>query len=179
MREQRADVLICWTLIVLGFNVILTATLSISKGPEAEAETAEHIDIMLIIYGASIAIFAVLAIMKFQYAKILNSPSLFKDGVCSLIGSVLALAMFVTAWINKAMPEIWLLDPIASLVAGIGAIGYGILELLFYRFKEGQHIFSWSWWTENAPKDNTALLDPPGHESKKSQSEDTVDSTML
>ena len=44
----------------------------------------------------SIVVFGILTIVKFKYARALDSPSLYKDGICSLIGTSLSGSLLVT-----------------------------------------------------------------------------------
>jgi len=91
-------------------------------------------------------IFGALTVFKFHYANALNSESLYKDGVCSLIGTILAAALFANTLIIKAEPKIWWLDPFVAMICGFAALFIGI-HSIFVSWKHRRvPICSLSWW---------------------------------
>jgi hypothetical protein len=94
----------------------------------------------------SIFIFGILSIFKFHYGTYLESPSLYKDGICSLIGAVLAGALFVNTLIIDEHPGVWWIDPLVSFGAGTAAIVIGGRAVWAARYEEHLPILNFSWW---------------------------------
>lgn len=161
-REKRASIAISFILFLLGFAVFVAAADDFSRGQE---ET-EHLQSILGISIISIFVFGILAILKFHYSVRLSSPSLYKDGVCSLIGTVLAIALFVNTLIVKDNPQIWWLDPLVSMVAGVIAMVYGLYGVCMARIKEKLPICSIRWWftSQGSKTDAEDTGDRPGPE---------------
>ena len=88
---------------MLGIGVIGSSSNDLRLG----AENDHEMKIVIAIAFTSVFIFGSLAIFKFHYAKLLQSDSLFKDGLCSLIGTVLAGALFINTLIIQAYPSVW------------------------------------------------------------------------
>merc|ERR1719291_1132169 len=95
----------------------------------------------------SIIVFGLLTIIKFKYAKNLNSQSLHKDGICSLIGTCLGVSLFSTTAIIESSPNAWYIDPIVSLLIGVSAIFYGFRSVS-RRILAGEGIHRLDWWYE-------------------------------
>jgi hypothetical protein len=94
----------------------------------------------------SILLFLTLTILKFRYAKALQSDSLYKDGICSLIGTALSMAMFFNAILVQSNPTVWWVDPIVALFCGIFAILYGISSLYHAKNVQKIPICSLTWF---------------------------------
>jgi len=141
-REKRASMAISFILVLLGVGIIITALNDISRGEEDPDQLAA----VVLISGASIVIFGILAIYKFKYAVVLESPSLYKDGICSLIGTVLSGALFVNTLIIDMAPSAWWIDPLVAIGAGIAAMMIGLQAVYAARYKDNLPIFSMSWW---------------------------------
>lgn len=141
-REVRASVAISFILILLGFQVIIAASSDFAKGQQEEAGKEAAIAISFF----SIPVFGTMALLKFRYAKALESESLYKDGICSLIGAVLAVALFLNTLIIHNSPNAWWLDPVIALIAGFLALFYGIYTVHVARSREKHAIFSLAWW---------------------------------
>lgn len=162
-REVRASVAISFILILLGIQVIVAASSDMAKGQQDETDKEAAIAISFF----SMPIFGTLALLKFRYAKALESESLYKDGICSLIGTVLAVALFLNTIIIHNSPAAWWLDPIIALFAGFIAFFYGIHGVYVAKSREKHAIFSMSWWkssggqvAEQAPKSaSTEMVD--------------------
>ena len=127
---------------MLGLGVIITAVDDILKGPETSDELQSVISLAIF----SIFLFSFLTIIKFHYGNVLQSASLYKDGICSLIGTITSIAMFVNTVIVDNFPSYWYLDPLVALLAGVFAFCYGIYTLVVASFFQGLPIFSLSWW---------------------------------
>ena len=112
----------------------------------------QDLDLLFTISFVSIIVFGSLTIIKFQYAQKLESSSLYKDGICSLIGTCLSASLLLTTAIIDKAPNAWYIDPIVSLLVGISAVVYGwkvVVEML----KNGIPIFHPSWWTSSESND--------------------------
>lgn len=141
-REVRASTVISFILVLLGIGVIASAANDMAKGADDEHEMR----IVVAIAFTSVFIFGSLAIVKFHYARLLQSDSLFKDGVCSMIGTVLAAALFVNTLIIQAKPNVWWLDPLVALLCGVAALLIGLYSIcVLWRVKRVP-ICSCSWW---------------------------------
>jgi hypothetical protein len=120
----------------------------------AEADT--DVDFLFIGSLISIIFCGALAIIKFKYAADLDSQSMYKDGICSLIGVCLSASLLLTTAIIESFPAAWYIDPVASLVLGVGASVYGF-KLVIDMIQSGVPIFHRNWWTtssEAAPFEN-------------------------
>lgn len=140
-RELRASTAISFILILLGLSVIATSSYDLKNGAENQYEMALVIGIAF----SSIFIFGTLAIFKFHYASRLDSSSLYKDGVCSLIGTVMAVALFINTLIIRANPQVWWLDPLVAMLCGLGALLFGMQSVLVL-CRRGVPICQLSWW---------------------------------
>jgi hypothetical protein len=141
-RELRASMAISLILMLLGIGVIATSSYDISVGPG----DGHDLDVVLGMAGASVVFFGILALYKFQYANALASESLYKDGVCSLIGTVLGAALFVNTIIIRNRPQIWWLDPLVAMACGFSALFLGF-HSIFVAWKHRRvPILSLSWW---------------------------------
>jgi hypothetical protein len=141
-REQRADVLISFMLVVLGITVLAAAGEDLKIGPEQVGNVRP----MIALSFFSMIMFAVLSFLKIRFSIRLASASLYKDGICSLIGTVLSITLFVSSLIIQSSPGAWWIDPVVSLAVGIFALLYGARCLYVARTREGLPIFSCRWW---------------------------------
>ena len=123
-REVRASMAISLILMLLGMGIIASASYDITLGPDRNHDS-DNLDMILGMAGTSFFVFGCLAIVKFQFANALSSESLYKDGVCSLIGSILAAAIFTNTLIIRQRPKIWWIDPIVAMVCGFAALFLG------------------------------------------------------
>lgn len=141
-REKRASIAISVILGILGIGIIAAAVDDFLQG----MEDFEKLRLLLGISVSSILIFGMLAIMKFQYSIALSSASLHKDGICSLIGTILSTALFVNTLIIQHIPEAWWIDPAIALGCGIASIAIGMHAIIVARCMQKIPIFSLSWW---------------------------------
>lgn len=142
-REQRASILISFILMLLGIAIIVAGADDLKRGEEDEVE---KLNAVIGISFFSIIIFGVLAVFKFQYSVRLNSPSLYKDGVCSLIGTILAIALFMNSLIIESAPDAWWIDPLVAIIAGAGAITFGLYGICMAYFRDKLPLCSCRWW---------------------------------
>jgi divalent metal cation (Fe/Co/Zn/Cd) transporter len=141
-REERASVAISIVIGLLGVFVLCTAIYDFTQNDDEQ-----DLALLFVVSFVSIVVFGGLTIIKFQYAKKLDSPSLYKDGICSLIGTSLSASLLLTTAIIEQTPKAEYLDPVVSLVVGLCAIVYGfkvVIQLLL----DGVPIFHPEWWYE-------------------------------
>lgn len=144
-REKRASVAISMILVVLGLGTWIAAIEDLLRGQEKQDQQ----EIAIVISLVSCFLFGILTVFKFHYAKVLDSPSLYKDGICSSIGTILSASLFVDTLIITATPQAWLMDPIVAIGCGLAALAYGLWTLHAARYKSNWPIFSRSWWFLN------------------------------
>lgn len=145
-RDLRASMAISFIMIVLGAGIIATSTNGMKAGPE---ENTMHLGLILGISGTSVFVFGGLSFVKFQYASALSSESLYKDAVCSLIGTILGLALFSNTLIVHSRPQIWWLDPFVALLCGLVALFLGIHSMYVAWKVRRVPIFALSWWAQS------------------------------
>lgn len=141
-REKRASVAISFILVLLGMSIISTAISDFARGEE----DPDGLRLVVAISFFSFIVFGILATLKFRYAKALQSASLNKDGICSLIGTVLAGALFVNTLIIEQKGSWWWLDPTVALLCGFGAIAIGIHAVHMARYSDDLPVFTMTWW---------------------------------
>jgi divalent metal cation (Fe/Co/Zn/Cd) transporter len=156
-REKRASIAISMVLAILGFGTILTSTEDFISG-EGRIEDADVLNMFAWINILSIAVFGGLAVIKFHYADKLGSSSLKKDGLCSFIGAVLSLSMFINTMLMKADGAMWWLNPLIAMCCGVSALIYGFHGIYRSYVVDGIPICSPRWWlagTVSTPNSNT------------------------
>lgn len=174
-REQRAGVAISFIIVVLGLSIFVAAVMDFARGEEDMEQLAGVVALSFF----SILFFSVLSCLKFRYAVRLDSPSLYKDGICSLIGTILAIALFINTLIIAANKGAWWIDPVVALFAGIFAMIYGIRSVFVAYAHQGLPIFSFSWWWgrkegDESPRDSNVELPPTGSGEDDMQDTDIV-----
>lgn len=140
-REQRADVTISAILVGLGLGVVIPAMVDAGQGAENVQEMAG----VVIMSFFSIWFFSILSCLKLRYAVRLQSHSLKKDGICSLIGTIMGVALFFNTLIIAGNEEAWWINPLVALLVGNFALLYGIYGLRT-AYKQGLPISSCDWW---------------------------------
>ena len=127
------------------------------------------LSLLFTISFVSVIVFGALTIVKFKYSNELDSPSLYKDGICSLIGTCLSASLLLTTAIIDHAPNAWVLDPIISIIVGISAIVYGFKVILKY-IKNGVPIHHVDWWytREEDANNNQELPELPDVEKSAS-----------
>lgn len=139
-REERASVAISLVIGLLGAFVFALGVFDL-----LEHDEDQDLDLLFMISFISILVFGSLTIVKFQFARKLDSASLYKDGICSLIGTCLSGSLLLTTAIIDYMPGAWYIDPIVSLVIGVTAVFYG-WKVAIDMLQNGIPIFLPSWW---------------------------------
>lgn len=137
-----SSVAISFILGLLGVGIIVAAVHDFKVGKE-EMTNARFIVIVSFI---SSLIFFTLTMIKLQMSTMLNSRALLKDGYCSLIGTVLALSLFLNTIIVIGLPSLWWLDPLISIICGIASLFLGLRSILIQSFEKKIPIFNPSWW---------------------------------
>jgi len=144
-REKRASIAISFILGLLGIFVIGAAAVDFAEGQEESAS----LDTLILISFFSILIFGAMSLIKFRYSVLLRSASLHKDGICSLIGTVLAVSLFINTAIIEEEPSLWWTDPLVACLAGVVAFGVGVHAVFMARWVQGLPIFTFSWWVQS------------------------------
>lgn len=139
-REERASLAIS---IVIGILGLFVFSVGIADMLERDKDT--DLSLLFIISFISIIVFGSFTIIKFKYANDLDSPSLHKDGVCSLIGTCLSASLLFTTAIVDSAPGAWYIDPIVSLIIGVSATVYGF-RVVIKMMQDGVPIFNPGWW---------------------------------
>lgn len=141
-REQRASMAISIIVGLLGGGIMAGAIRDYIKGAESVRELQSVLYVSLI----SMLVLGLLAIVKFHYSVMLKSASLQKNGMCSLIGTALATALFVNTLIIQNVPKAWWIDALIAWVCGVVAICIGIHAVVEATAFRGLPIFSYHWW---------------------------------
>lgn len=151
-REHKASIAISFMLISLGIQLSAASIddFVMSTGEEfvSTPATTTYDKTILTVSYVSVIIFGILTIIKFQYSFALNSLSLYKDGICSLIGTISATALFFNTLIVSNNSSLWWFDPTVALICGIGAFFYGSYAIYFAYLVEGTPLFSFQYWWE-------------------------------
>jgi len=156
-REKRASVGISVVLALLGFVIIITAFADFAAGKE----TVESLyrDELYYISFVSIFIFGIMTVLKFRYARKLNSSSLRKDGICSALGTILAVSLFFnTILAAVSNGNMWWLDPFIALTCGIGSLIYGLVGIYKAYVRDGLPIHTCSWWMYDKRERDTIVV---------------------
>ena len=87
-----------------------------------------------------------MTIVKMHMGKKLQSASLKKDAVCSLIGTVLSGSLFINTLIIMGQSQAWWLDPFVAFTCAIGSIIYGLSSIYRAYVVQGIPVCNPSWW---------------------------------
>lgn len=173
-REKRASVAISMILVVLGVAIWITAIEDFVRGQEESNQQTTA----LVISGVSSFLFSILTVFKFRYAKVLDSPSLYKDGICSMIGTILSVSLFINTLIIVEAPSAWWIDPAVAIACGVVSFVYGVWTLYVANCKMGLPIFSSRWWFfSHGDNDgiNTGVSVTPGQQTNQQHRPDLTD----
>jgi divalent metal cation (Fe/Co/Zn/Cd) transporter len=125
---------------------VSAAVADLQAGAPGDEEVDEDLNIVIAIALCSIVIFSFLTYLKLYYARVLNSESLHKDGLCSVIGLLLSLLIFTNSWLISSRPEFWKLDPYLAIACGGIAISIGSHGMFRAIFTKKLSILSLSFW---------------------------------
>lgn len=165
-REERASMAISIIIGLLGIFVFIIGIVDIMSRDEDTDLT-----LLFTISFVSILIFGTLTIIKFKYANDLDSQSLYKDGICSLIGTCLSASLLLTAAIIDRAPGAWVLDPIVSIIIGVCAFVYGFMVVL-KMVKDGVPIYSKEYWITKTEVNTTPDQELPPVETTDKTDDD-------
>eukprot|EP00804_Cyclotella_cryptica_P011845 CCRYP_015366-RA/>CCRYP_015366-RA protein AED:0.33 eAED:0.33 QI:222/1/0.8/1/0.5/0.4/5/1668/275 len=160
-REERASVAISMIIGILGLFVLGVAIYDFTQNDDEQ-----NLALLFVISFVSIVIFGVLTVIKFKYARVLDSPSLYKDGICSLIGTSLSASLLLTTAIIEEVPQAGYIDPVVSLIVGLTAIVYGF-KVIVGLVMDGVPIFHPGWWVEKKEIDEEGTDSAEYQQSEK------------
>ena len=140
LNNEHIKVAISIIIGILGLFLICVGIVDI-----VELEKDDDFDLIFVVSFVSLIFCGALAIIKFKYASDLDSKSLFLDGICSLIGICLSATILLTTAIIESFPGAWYIDPVASLILGVGAAVYGF-KIVIEMVLSGVPIFHKDWW---------------------------------
>jgi divalent metal cation (Fe/Co/Zn/Cd) transporter len=153
-REKRASVAISFVLALLGFGTIIAASNDFAQGRSQEEDLYALYYISLL----SIFVFGGMAMVKFRYARYLDSSSLRKDGICSALGTTLAASLFLnTVLITSTDGSFWWLDPFIALLCGLGSLAYGLKSVYKAYVRDNLPVCSYSWWMTGEKEPETEM----------------------
>lgn len=136
LREKRSSIGIAIAFMVLGFVVGGVASSHLAHETEPDKLTA-----LLSLSIPSVPIFGVLGLAKLYVGTKIDSPSLKKDGICSVCGSGLSLGVSIGGLLLLGGADAWWLDGTIAVLVSLGLFGYGFYTL-HKAFEEGN-----KWWT--------------------------------
>lgn len=166
-RELRASTAISFILVLLGLFVIAASSWDLKNGDKEN----QYEQIIVYISLVSVFVFGTLTIFKFHYATALDSASLYKDGVCSLIGTVLACALFVNYFVIRQYPDLFWVDAVVAMVLGFVALMIG-MQSIFALCKRKVPICSCSWWFMSRGDGKESSADPTTRPSSEDGASD-------
>ena len=140
-REKRASVAISFILALLGLAVLIAALEDF-----AHQETKANLRIISIVSIVSVIVFGCMTIVKMHMGKKLQSASLKKDAVCSLIGTILSGSLFINTLIIMGQSQAWWLDPFVAFTCAIGSLIYGLSSIYRAYVVQGIPVCNPSWW---------------------------------
>lgn len=158
-REQRAGVAISAVLAVLGFSVIVAALEEFAT----QGDKNDDRRTLLFMSAISFLVFGTLTWIKFRYAKLLDSPSLEKDAICSLIGTVLSGSLFLNTLIITAYDGLWWVDPFVAILCGFASLYVGFKALYVAMFVDALPICNPRWWVSSQGETTGNGMTTNGH----------------
>jgi len=141
-REKRASVAISIIIFFLGIAVAIMAMVDFT---EPNVDHGDH-NSLLLFSGVSFLVFSVLTVMKFKMATALDSRSLRKDGICSLVGTILSFALMLTTLITLGNESLWWIDPLIAIICGMACLVFGLRSVVLQSYEKGIPIWSPRWW---------------------------------
>lgn len=151
-REKRASIGIAFAFIALAFTVGSVAAVHLHH-----SEEPEEVSKLVALAAPSVVICALLGIFKYRVGSLVDSPSLKKDGICSLCGAGLSLGVLVGgSLLLNDVDGSWWLDGAIAVSVSVGLLGYGVFTLV-----KNAEMRWWKadfWSTPTSRRANTAGL---------------------
>lgn len=141
-REKRASIAISFILALLGIGVIVAAIEDFTHGEES----ADNLKKIILTAIFSVIVFGAMTAVKFHYAKMLQSASLQKDAICSLLGTILSGSLFVNSLIIMKESNAWWLDPLIALSCGTASLIIGLRSIYHAYVVQGIPVCDMKWW---------------------------------
>lgn len=170
-REDRAAVAISFLIIMLGCLVIPAAVGDLAAGAPTENDVDVGLEVVMSISFVSFVIFFFMTFLKLYYARVLKSESLHKDGLCSAIGLVLSLLIFVSSWLINTYPDFWKIDAYLAIICGVIAVGIGTHGALQAILERDLNVFSFAFWKGDDSDPNLTISPAATNEMKPTLSE--------
>ncbi|KAL1499472.1 hypothetical protein AB1Y20_011675 [Prymnesium parvum] len=124
LREKRASVGIALAFVALALVVGGTAIAHLSK----EEELSHHAELIALSLP-SVFIFTLLGLLKLHIGRATDSPSMRKDGACSLCGGVLSLGVCIGASASLSDSSLFWIDASVAVAVSAGLLLYGLFIL--------------------------------------------------
>uniref|UniRef100_A0A7R9WDX3 Cation efflux protein transmembrane domain-containing protein n=1 Tax=Pseudictyota dubia TaxID=2749911 RepID=A0A7R9WDX3_9STRA len=141
-REKRASLAISFILALLGIGVIVASIEDFTHGEETMANLRR----IILTAVFSVIVFGTMTAIKFHYAKMLQSASMQKDAICSLLGTILSGSLFINSLIIMEESEAWWLDPLIALGCGTAALLIGLRSIYRAYVIQGIPVCNPKWW---------------------------------
>lgn len=160
-REKRASIAIGVTFIFLAVAVVAVAGQHLANSEEPDDPLT-----LMILSIPSVIVFGVLGIGKLWLGSRaqLDSSSLRKDGLCSVCGSLLSVAVLVSSSLQYAGDGIWWLDGAAAVAISAGLFVVG-MRTMVHNALQGNRFWDPRFWTMDSKRYRESL--PQGGSSHK------------
>lgn len=129
-RTQASEKMERWTSGIIGICLFaLAAYISFKAGRAFHAEHASAVTLLgLTVAAASSLITPWLAVLKLRYGRLLNSPSLIGDAMCSFTCAYMSWTLLGSLGLN-AFIHLWWLDAAASVLILVFVIREGLEQV--------------------------------------------------
>lgn len=144
-REKRASVAISFTLALLGVTVLAAALDDFRHGEESTV----NLNRLVALGVVSLFVFGALSAFKFHYADCLQSASLRKDAICSLLGAILSGSLFINSLIILNRSSAWWLDPLVAFSVASASLLYGLSSIYRAYVVKGIPVCDIRWWVSS------------------------------
>ena len=141
-REKRASIAIALTFILLAATVMSVASVHLS-----EQEAPKDVEILLILAVPSVLIFGTLGGLKLWVGATFNldSPSLRKDGYCSVCGAIMSVGVMLGASLDLGGEAVWWLDSTIAIVIAAGLLAVGARSVA-HNIQQGNRFWTVEFW---------------------------------
>lgn len=125
-REKRASIGIAFAFIALALTVGSVASVHLHH-----AEEPEQVSKLIALAAPSVVFCLLLGVFKHRVGSLVDSPSLKKDGICSLCGAGLSLGVMVGGLLLLYdIDGSWWLDGAIAVTVSAGLLVYGLFTLV-------------------------------------------------